>query len=379
MAASRRPANRRVWILALAALTVSGCAQGRLIKATRLPADALVPHTQNAQTVDLSKLVSSSASSELIDRGDVLELTIESGYEQERTDGGVVIRVAEDGSAQVPMVGRVEVAGLELTGAEQSIRAAAIERGVFRNPSVTLLMKQQRMNKVTVVGAVKEPGSYELPRANSALLAALIAAGGFSDNAGTEIEIRRPALRNEAIPSGTGRGDKVAGGSTTHASYDQPAALRPTSSVRIDLIAATKETAGSPDWYLDDGDVVMVEKRDPQPVQVIGLVGKPGQFPLPANKDMRLLDVLAMAGGVSTPYLDKVNVIRHQPGQNEPLIIRVSLREAKTKGKGNFLLGPGDIVSVEQTGPNFVMDMYKTIAPYAFSASLISTLPGLIK
>ncbi len=92
-----------------------------------------------------------------------------------------------------------------------------------------------------------------------------------------------------------------------------------------------------------------------------------------------MLDVLAMAGGVSTPYIDKVHVIRHLPGQDDPLVIQVSLREAKTKGKGNFLLGPGDIVSVEQTAPNFAMDLFRMIGPYAFSASLNSTLPGLIK
>ncbi len=119
--------------------------------------------------------------------------------------------------------------------------------------------------------------------------------------------------------------------------------------MRIDLVSATKPGAGKPNWYLDDGDVVMVENRDPQPVQVIGLVGKPGQFQLPANKDLRLLDALAMAGGAATPYVDKITVIRHLPGQNDPLVICVSLREAKTKGKGNLLLGAGDVVSVEQT------------------------------
>ncbi len=379
MAATRRSANRRVSILALCALAASGCARAQFVNATRLPPNSLVAHAQNAQTIDLSKLVSSSASSELIDRGDVLELTIESGYEQENTNGGIPIRVAEDGTTQVPLVGRVEVAGLELTGAEQAIRRAAIERGVFRNPSVTLLMKQQRMNKVTVVGAVNEPGTYELPRANSALLAALIAAGGFSENAGTEVEIRRPALRNESLPGGPARGDRVAAGANQQASYAQPAVLRPASSVRVDLVAATKKSSGNPEWYLDDGDVVMVERRDPQPVQVLGLVGKPGQFDLPPGKDLRVLDVLAMAGGVSTPYIDKVNVIRHLPGQDDPLVIRVSLREAKTKGKGNFLLGPGDIVIVEQTGPNFAMDLFRMIAPYAASASLNSTLPVFIK
>ncbi len=379
MAAIRSVAHRRVWHLALIALAASGCARSQVVNASRLPPGTLVAHWQNPQTIDLSKLVSSSASSELVDRGDVLELTIESGYEQENPNGGVPIRVAEDGTTQVPLVGRVAVAGLELTAAEQAIREAAIQRGVFRNPSVTLLMKQQRMNKVTVVGAVNEPGTYELPRANSGLLAALIAAGGFSEYAGTEVEIRRPALRNEAVPGAPVRGDRVADGPHQQASYTQPAVLRPTSSIRVDLVAATKQPSGNPEWYLDDGDVVMVEKRDPQPVQVIGLVGKPGQFDLPAGKDLRVLDVLALAGGVSTPYIDKVHVIRHLPGQDDPLVIRISLHEAKTKGKGNFLLGPGDIVSVEQTAPNFAMDMFRMIAPYAFSASLNSTLPVLIK
>ena len=341
-----------------------------MIHATAMPAEYIPPHVENAQMVDLSKLAVSSASSELIDRGDVLEMTLESGYEQEHINNTIPIRVAEDGSVQVPIVGRVSIAGMELTDAEGAIRTAAVDRGVFRNPNVTLVMKQQRMNKITVVGAVNEPGTYELPRASSALLAALVEAGGLSPEAGTDIEIRRPALRNEIVP-GESRKDRVADGPHHLAAYEKPSAtVRPASSVRINLISVTKPGSSPPSYYLDDGDVVMVEKRALQPITVSGLVHKPGQFKLPANQDLLLLEAIGLAGGTISPYCNKIHVIRHLPESDQPLVIRVSLREAKSTGKGNIRLGAGDIVQVEQTPANFAMDMLKTISPYAFSSSL---------
>jgi polysaccharide biosynthesis/export protein len=378
MAGTLRAAHRRAWLLALAALAVSGCARNRVLKATAMPPEYAIAPRQNAQTIDLSKLATSAVSSELIDRGDVLEVTIETGYDKERVNNNnsLSIRVGEDGMAQVSLIGPVQVAGLELTGAEQVIRMAAVERGIYRNPSVTVLMKHQRVNKVTVVGAVKEPGTYELPRANSGLLAALVAAQGLSEEAGTDIEIRRPALRANPPPSG----DKVAQGPNQLASYRETQAdVRPTSSVRIDLIAATKQTNSNQNWSLDDGDVVMVERRDPQPIEVIGMVTKPGQFPLPAGKDLHVLDALALAGGTTTPYLDKINLIRRVPDRKEPLVVRISLHEAKTKGQGNLLLGAGDVVVVEQTGPNFAMDIFRTFAPYTLGATIGATVPSLVK
>src|SRR4029079_2424536 len=89
---------RRLSALALLMLVVSGCARGRMIHATAMPAEYMAPHIGNAQTVDLSKRASSSVSSDLVDRGDVLELTIESGYEKEHINNKVPIRVSEDGT-----------------------------------------------------------------------------------------------------------------------------------------------------------------------------------------------------------------------------------------------------------------------------------------
>ena len=54
-------------------------------------------------------------------------------------------------------------------------------------------MDAKRVDRVTVVGAVKKPGVYEIPRGSSDLLAAIVTAGGLADDAGTEVEIRSPA------------------------------------------------------------------------------------------------------------------------------------------------------------------------------------------
>jgi polysaccharide export outer membrane protein len=338
-----------------------GCGGGRLYHATNLPVEYLAPPTDNAQTVDLSRLATFSVSSELIDRGDVLDVTIETGYGVERGNT-TPVRVADDGTAHVPLVGKVPVAGLELESAEQAISSAAVQRGVYRAPSVTVVMRRQRSNKVTVLGAVESPGVYELPRATSYLLAAIVEAEGLSSNAGTDVEIRRPARTIV-----TASAELAASNFGTPAPPPQTT-TQPATSTRINLVEAAEQGNGG--FYLQDGDVVMVEKRDRPPVHVIGLVTKAGQFELPPNQDLHLLDVVALAGGTSSQVADKIHVIRRIPGKPDPVVIEVSLAEAKREGKGNLRMAPGDVVSVEQTPATVVLGALNNFVRFGLSGTI---------
>lgn len=360
-----------VWLffgfLVAAVLAASGCANG-VLTAQSLPNEFMAPPVRNAQTVDLSRLAGYTQSHELIEPGDVLEITIGSGY----SDRGTLtapIRVAEDGSANVPLIGKVALAGLELEGAEQAIGAAAVAREIYRAPFVTVLMDRKRVNKVTVVGAVESPGVYELPRGSSDLLAAIVAAGGLSEAAGTSVELRRPGQR--AIPYGPGRpqGPREAAIPGIHpASHVMPVGANGAQSIRIDLVAAAH--SGHSGFPVGDGDVVMVEKRDPKPVHVMGLVAKPNQYEMPVNQELHVLDALAMAGGVKSSVADKIYVIRRVPGRPEPVVVQVSLNEAKLNGRENLLLAPGDIVSVEQTPATVALDAVKSFIRFGFSSTV---------
>src|SRR5450432_276551 len=180
-------------VLLITAFLGSGCARN-IVDARRLPIEYEAPYVENAQTIDLSQLSAPTIGDDSIDRGDVLDVTVATSYSAsaDRHPATSPVRVGDDGFADVPLIGRLPLAGLNLSAAEQAIEAAGVERGVFRDPVVTVTMRRQRMSRVTVLGAVEKPGIYEIPHGSCALLNALVAAGGLSKEAGTEVELHRP-------------------------------------------------------------------------------------------------------------------------------------------------------------------------------------------
>jgi polysaccharide export outer membrane protein len=355
-------------ILFLLVLTPgSGCRQG-VYRVSNLPTDCLAPLPNNPETLNLAGLADASVSREIIQIGDVLELTMLADYAK-LTTTTTPVRVADDGTIVVPLVGKVSVAGLEAKQAEQAIAAESISRGLFRNPCFTLTMKQCRTNKITVVGAVNKPGPVELPRASSSLLSALVAADGLSKDADEEVEIRRTDARAVANqPQGDALyAPDAAGNQVLLASRQQQQQPAAPAVLRINLNSAALGAEKLPE--LCDGDVVYVAKRMPKPVYVIGLVRKPGEFPYPVNQELRVLDAIALAGGCSNPLAENVLVIRRPPGKLEPIRIAVSLQAAK-QGQDNLALAPGDTVSVEQTPVTAVADMIQTFVRIGLGASM---------
>jgi polysaccharide export outer membrane protein len=361
---SYAPVNISLLLLVGLSIMASGCSSGRY-DARRLPPELVAQPIDNLEKLDLSRLGGFAASNELIDCGDVLEVTIVTDY-IELPPYIVPVRVGADGMANVPQIGKVRLAGLEMEEAERVITNAAIQNGIYRNPHVTATMKQQRVNHVTVVGAVLEPGTYELPRSSSYLLAAIVSAGGLAPNASPVVEIRRSDLIGGGPqPS---RPPSIAQGAEGQlAAYHQSQDNTPW--VSVNLVSAAQKGDGG--YYLNDGDVVMVAPRSRKPIQVLGLVVKAGAYDMPLNEDLYLLDALAMAGDRTTPLADKVLIIRQIPGQAEPARIQLSIRDAKNNGAANIRLAEGDIVTVEQTPVTFVWDTLQKFFRFNVGSSVV--------
>lgn len=328
----------------------------------------------NAQVADLSRLSMSTTSSSLIEPEDVVDVTISSGLETAGRIAPTPIRVDNKGIATIALVGQVYLAGLEPFQAEQRITTTAIDRGLFKAPQVTVTMRKKAVNSITVVGAVKKQGTVELPKAQSTLLAALMAAGSLDDKAGTEIEIRRhEQTKDPHLP-----GSEVLSADTVNADSNdiqltsavdqtgliksrplprfQQSSSRPrpqptTMKINLATIDGTSET----DISLKDGDVIRVETRDPHPISVIGLVNKPGQYDMPVGQPVHVLDAIAMAGERSNSWADKVYITRHVASEHEPVVIETSVAAAQHNNESNLRLSPGDVISVEKT-PYTVMN-----------------------
>jgi polysaccharide export outer membrane protein len=136
-------------------------------------------------------------------------------------------------------------------------------------------------------------------------------------------------------------------------------------------------TEGSPDLIvqeLADGDVVSVERRDPPAVVVTGMVHKPGRYDFPIGSDFRVLDAIASAQGTTYKMIDTVLVCRAVAGQNDRVMIQVSLREASRKQNENILLQPGDVIAVESNLKVMLQDSFDFA-----SQVLLGAAPAVIK
>ena len=349
---------------ALMMLVVSlgiGCTRGVLYDASNLPPQFMAPRISNLQNVDFSRLARTVGDTELLYLGDVVEVSIATGLEVETTPSWK-IRIGESGAVDVPLVGSVQIAGLGLTQAEQVIRDESIRRGKFVAPNVSLLLEKRRSNRITVVGAVKEPGTYELPTTSSDVLSALVKAKGLTENAGTVIEVRHPPTAIPLANGPPGTQADLAGLRRNQQRYLPPR------TVRIDLEQSSNFV--STDLRLQDGSTVMVMKQPKRFIHVIGLVKRADQFEMPEGQELRLLDGLALAGGRTLSIADKVHVIRQVPGQEEPVVIKASVSRAKRDKSSNIRLAAGDVISVEETTTTFIVGTMREFIRFGFSTAI---------
>ncbi len=346
------------------AIGQQGCATtSKRYSPAKLPVKYQAPALTNARKVNLTRFAVNQTTTETIEPGDVLDVTLAAGLSKDDTLN-FPVRVGDDGTASIPNIGTLRLSGMELSAAESTIAVAATNAGLFRSPHVTVVMKQPKLNTVFVMGAVKEPGVYHLRSSSSHLLAALTSAGDLADNAGTLVEIRRPdqglqvplpdMLAGQRTPSGhVLASHSTPGGELTPA---QPAGRK--SVIQVDLASATDSAVD--DYKLVDGSVVMVEQRDEKPVSVLGLVKKPGLIEFPVADDLRLLDAISRAEGTSNLAADKVYVIRN-PTSSQPIVIETTIRRAKNSLTENLRLSPGDVVSVEQTPSTVLIEALRTV------------------
>ncbi len=227
-------------------------------------------------------------------------------------------RVRPDGKISLPVVGDVQAAGY--TPAELQKEIAAILRRYLRGePIVTVSVIQFNSLKVSVFGAVVNPGSYTFVEPPTPL--ELIAkAGGMTQNAD-------PSSARIISPDGV--------------------------STAVDLSKAILSGGELPE--LKAGDTLFIPLSEKSlsrkgadrliRITVLGGVQAPGTYEF--RQTPTLIEVLSKAGWVSSESsLEKVKVIRTIAGRSES--VGVNVREFLRKGDPSLLpaLKSGDLILV---------------------------------
>ena len=349
-------------LLAIFAMSAAiGCGSTRL-KPSELPGRLLAQSATGQHHLQLRGMTSVGEASTAIGPGDLLEISVLSGREGEEV-APIQTRVSESGVVEIPLVGAVTLAGVDPAAGADVVAAAAVDRGVYVRPQVNIVVAEQATSRVTVLGAVAEPGVQEVPRTSCDVLTAIAYAGGFTEEAGTVVEV----LRHNDPTQSFAEAKPEAEEGVQQASFQPPvlsaaSPSNPSTSRTEEIDLADLQEGASPSQHrLADRDVIVIRPKEKRLVHVTGLVHKPDQFEIEDDHDLRVLDAIAMAGGVSSSVADKVIVIRHPENEPQPVVVEISLMRAKRDGTENLLLQSGDLVSVETTVATAFVETFKDL------------------
>jgi polysaccharide export outer membrane protein len=137
--------------------------------------------------------------------GDLFEVRV---YQEDELTNE--FRVSPDGTIDFPLVGRVEVLGLQPSEVADRVRDRLRDGGFFREPQVSVLVREYASKRISVVGAVERPGTFPVAPGMT-VVQAISQAGGFTPLASrndvvltrrVEGELRRYPVAVDAVANG---------------------------------------------------------------------------------------------------------------------------------------------------------------------------------
>jgi polysaccharide export outer membrane protein len=227
------------------------------------------------------------------------------------------VRVSEDGTVKLPLLGNVPVSGITKDAVERLL-ATLLQEKVMKNPQVSVFIREYQSNRVALIGAVMKPGMYDLVgRMN--LLQAISEAGGLKDNAANEVFV----LREEKDGS--------------------------TASIRIDLEDLMVNGKPELNIPLQANDTVNIPVDRIINIYVFGEVRNPGALQVKTSQKITLFKAITQAGGLTENAAKSGIRIKRTNKQGKEETQTVSLRDIIRGKKPDIPLREGDVVIVPES------------------------------
>src|SRR6266516_2781002 len=243
---------------------------------------------------------------------------------------------------------------------ESNPSAPAVSPQEYRIGSEDVLninvFQAQELNRevpVSVMGAVKRPGVFQI-RGSKTLLEVLSLSEGLADDAGeTVIILRGAALPVESDPAAdrppamaqSSPGAQNAGEENAASSAINRNGSASESIVQVDLKALLESADPRNNPWVHPGDIVKVTRAGI--VYVIGEVRRPGGFALKSNEKISILQALALSEGLTrTAAKGEARIIRTDQQSGERKETPIDLGMILTGKDPDPMLEPKDIVFV---------------------------------
>jgi polysaccharide biosynthesis/export protein len=280
----------------------------------------------NARIAELAQAAAVHPGDYVIGGGDLLDIEVFDVPELSRE-----IRVNQSGYIALPLVPtKIRADGLTAFQLQDKLAELLQVNGLVSSPQVTVNVKEQHSQPITVIGAVKSPMVFEAVRSTT-LLEVLSSAGGIAPDAGNVVLVTRsetpvPMPGDDASNSGGGADPMPA----------------QTFTINLDDLLNTGDSRFN--IPLQGGDVVSVPRAGI--IYVVGAVTRPGGFVMTNDhQEVTTLKALSMAGGMTSTAKSRHAVIIRTnavTGQKDQLPVDLK-KVVDLKGPDVALL-PNDIL-----------------------------------
>ena len=245
---------------------------------------------------------------------DLLEITVFEFPELSQT-----VRVSEDGSISLPLLGSVAIEGLTKEQVQSKIATLLLEKNYVKNARVTVFIKEYQSKRVYMIGALTKPGTYELV-GRTTLLQMISQAGGLTDRAPNEIFVLREK------PDGTQE------------------------RIVIDLEDLINKGEAKLNIVLMPNDAVNIPIDQIISIFVFGEVRNPGALQVKVSKKLTLLQAVAQAGGpTENAAKSRVTIKRRDRKTGKEIRIKVNLNSLISGSKPDIELQEGDVVFIPES------------------------------
>ena len=262
---------------------------------------------------------------------------------------GKTHRVDNDGTVTLPLVGRIQAAGLTLSEFEADIDQRLLKE--LKEPHIAITVTESLSQPVTVIGWVNTPGVQRL-KGRQNLAEILSQAGGLRPDAGYRVTITREMKAGD-LPLPNAKRDEANQVITGEVNLS-------------DILEARNPAANIP---ILPRDTITVPRA--KIVYVVGEVKKSGGFTLEQKNTISVIQALALAEGTTpTAAKNRALILRQVPGAQSRSEITVDLGKVMNGKAGDVTLQPDDILFV----PNSIAKVIRSRA----IETAVSTAAGVL-
>jgi polysaccharide biosynthesis/export protein len=280
---------------------------------------------------------------------DVLDINVFEAQEMNRE-----VRVSASGEISLPLLGAIRAAGLTPRELETALEEL-LHQKYMKDPHIGVFVREMQSHAVSVMGAVRKPGIFQI-RGSKTLLEILSLAEGLADDAGEGVIVLRGAGQNNAPGSTSEKANDVTESSPAMrlqepesapamgGGAEKSSAFSP-NVVQVNLKDLLDSTDPSHNPAVYPGDIVKVSRAGI--VYVVGAVKRPGGFAMKTNERISVLQAIALSEGLTRTAAKNGARIIHTNEQNGARTgTPIDLGKILTGKAPDPMLGPRDIVFV---------------------------------